>query len=155
MCILLIQTYEICDALRYIANPVNGSSYNFAVPQNGSVSFKINHKTIASGGGGCFVQLVDSSHTYFVGNWASNGTNGLLIRNTGSSSNLVSLQPTATVQGNTEHYIEATWNNGTWTYTLDTETVTGNGNYTPTSLKTIEIRPSDGSYLIDLIIKPL
>ena len=121
-----------------------------SLPQNASVSFKIK-RTSTSGSGGIFLNFVDSSHTYFVGNWASALDNGLLIRNTGSSSNIID-QRCSNVVLNKEQVIEVTYDGETWTYSLDDEVKTVSANYIPTTLSNIDINQGT---MTDLIIKPL
>lgn len=103
------------------------------------------------GYGGINIQLIDSSHTYFIGNWSSSGENGLLIRNTGSSSNLVSKQ-CSNISANTEVLLGASYNNGSWTVFKDDEVQSVTANYTPTTLNIIQIQQGT---IKDLIIKPL
>lgn len=106
---------------------------------------------IDSTSGGINIQLIDSSHTYFVGNWASDGTNGLLIRNTGSSTNLVN-QTCSNITANTEYTLGVTYDNGDWTYFKDNEVKSFSANYTPTKINIIQVQQGT---IKDLIIKPL
>ena len=96
--------------------------------------------------------LGDGSHTYYVGNWASDSTNGFLIRNNGSSSNLVS-QKAENIPYNTEVEITCEYDNGEWIYSANGDSISFTANYTPTMLTNITIQAT--CTMKDLIIKPL
>ena len=147
----LQETFVIEDCVYYNANPTNCSSCNIDLPSKASVSFLMSKPVIGSGAGGVNIQLTDSSHTYFVGNWSSDGNNGLLIRNTGSSTNLVNQQCTA-ISANTEYLMGVTYNNGSWTYFKDTEVKSVTANYTPTKINVVQIQQG---YMKDLKVKVL
>ena len=84
-------------------------------------------------------------------NFYGNGMNGLLIRNTGSSSNLVN-QTCSDFPANTEVVLGVSYNNGSWTVFKDDEVQSVTANYTPTTLNIIQIQQGT---MTDLIIKPL
>ena len=149
--ILLQETYAIEDCWKYIANPSSCSSCNISLPSKAIISYKISKPTVTGYQGGVNIQLTDSSHTYFVGNWASDGTNGLLIRNTGSSSNLVDQRCTG-ISANTEYLMGITYNEGSWTYFKDNEVKSFSANYTPTTINIIQIQQG---YMKELKIKAL
>jgi len=148
---LVSETYELCDATLYRANPTACTSCNIDLPSSALISYKMSKPRIDGSSGGISIHLIDSSHTYFVGNWASDGHNGLLIRNTGSSSNLVS-QTCSDITANTEYTLGVTYDNGDWTYFKDNEVKSFSANYTPTKLNIIQIQQGT---IKDLIIKPL
>ena len=105
------------------------------------------------GSNGISIQLQDATHTYFIGNWASTLENGVLIRNTGSSTNLIN-QRVANIPSDIEVDIKVEYNNGQWKYTGNNNTVTFSADYTPLKISTIE-NNRGSSYMKDLIIKPL
>jgi len=150
-CTLVSKTYSIIDAWKYIPNPTACTNCNISLPSKASISYRMSKPRIDGAYGGISLELIDSSHTYFVGNWASNGMNGLLIRNTGSSSNLVN-QTCSDFSANTEVVLGVSYNNGSWTVFKDDEVQSVTANYTPTTLNIIRIQQGT---MKDLIIKPL
>ena len=104
--------------------------------------------------GGVSLLLQDSSHNYYIGNWSSTGSNGVLVRNIGSTQNLVS-QTVADLSYNVEHTIRCKYDNGSWEYNMDNNKKTFSANYTPTKLVTIDITSNTQSYMKDLLIMKL
>ena len=146
---LVSKTYEICDAWKYIQNPTACTNCNIEVPSKASIEYTMKH----IGSDGISIQLQDATHTYFIGNWSSLLMNGVLIRNTGSSSNLVS-QTVADIPSDIEVLIKVEYNNGQWKYTANNNTAIFSANYTPLKISTVE-NNRGSSYMRDLIIKPL
>ena len=64
---------------------------------------------------------------------------GVLIRNQGSSSNLVSLVMNTVVPNDTDTTITYTFNNGVHTCACGNETQSNTNSYTPTLLKEISV----------------
>ena len=150
-CRSLTKTFVIQDCSLYRPNPVACTSCNIDLPSSALISYKMSKPRLDGAYGGINLQLIDSSHTYFVGNWSSQGNNGLLIRNTGSSTNLVS-QTCSDVTANTESLLGITYDNGAWPYFKDNEVKSFSANYTPTKLDIIQVQQGT---IKDLMIKPL
>ena len=144
------QTYAIEDCQRYIAT-VNTANVNYELPSSAVISFDMIRTSMVSGTGGCNILLADSSHTYYVGNWSSYGNNGVLIRNTGSSSNLVS-QTVSNLVENTDYTITLKYDNGDWEYSANTDKVTFSASYTPTKITKLD---KGNGVMTNLKIKPL
>ena len=104
--------------------------------------------------GGVSLLLQDGSHNYYIGNWSSTGSNGVLVRNIGSTQNLVS-QTVSDLSYNVEHTIFCKYNNGSWEYAANNNNKTFSANYTPTKLVTIDITSNTQSYMKDLLIMKL
>jgi hypothetical protein len=149
-CIIFIETYSIEDCTLYRDTVSACTSCDIDLPSSALISFRMIKPTL-SGGGGVDVELIDSSHTYFIGNWSSWGANGVLIRNTGSSTNLVN-QTCTDISANIEYLMGVTYDNGDWTYFKDNEVKSFSANYTPTKLNKIDIQQG---YMKELKIKPL
>lgn len=147
---LVSETY-VTDAWKYIQNPTVCTDCNISLPPNASISFRMSKPRIDSTSGGINLVLSDNSHSYFMGNWASDGNNGILIRNTGSSTNLVDHR-CSRISANTDYLLGVTYDNGSWTVFKNDEVISFTANYTPTTLSKIEI--TQGA-MKDLIIKPL
>lgn len=145
-----MQTYSIVDAWKYIANPTRQTNLDWSIPSKARISYTMKH---IGSSGGVSLLLQDDSHNYYVGNWSSNYENGVLIRNIGSISNLVS-QTAPNIPSNTEIEVICEYDNGQWKYTSNGNIITFSANYTPTKLVSIDIA-SGQSYMKDLIIKPL
>ena len=100
---------------------------------------------------GVYFNMADGNHTYFVGNFSSSGGNGVLIRNNGSSTNLV-LELATDISLNTEYDVTITFDNGVWKYNHGTGEMTVTAtSYIPTSISKFDI----GGYIHDFILKPL
>lgn len=146
---ILTETYVIEDLLLYRASPTTVTGLNIPMPENGIISFKVKKLAIQSSGGGGSVELNDDTHTYFLGNWASNGLNGFLLRNTSSSSNIINKQ-LSNLTARTEPYLITVIyrDTGEWEYKLDNESITFNCDYTPLVCNKIENGATvDVSYL--------
>ena len=148
-CRLLIQTCNIEDCTYYRTTPTACSNCNISIPSNAEISYTMKH----IGNNGICIQLQDSSHTYFIGNWASSYANGVLIRNTGSSSNLVDKR-VSDIPSSTEVDISVSYDNGNWVYSANGENISFTANYTPTKISVIENNKGN-SYMKDLKVKPL
>ncbi|WP_405296353.1 hypothetical protein [Methanobrevibacter sp.] len=150
---LLQETYAIEDCIKYIQNPTSSSGLNISVPSSAQITYKMIKTGIGANKGGCSLLLQDnSSHDYYIGNWSSDAYNGVLIRNRGSSSNLVD-QRCSDIIVNTQHLIGVTYNDGSWTYFKDNEVKSFTANYTPTKITTID--NGQQSTMSDLKVKPL
>ena len=147
-CMFVSKTYGIIDAWKYIPNPTNQTNLDWSIPSKAKISFNMKHID-----NGVYLLLQDDSHDYYVGNWSSNLNNGVLIRNIGSSSNLVS-QTVANIPSNTEIEVICEYDNGQWKYIANGNIITFSANYTPTKLVMIGIS-GQSSYMKDLIIKQL
>lgn len=147
-------TQSIEDCIKYIQNPTTSSDLNISVPSSAQITYKMIKTGTVSGKGGCNLLLQDnSSHDYYIGNWATSTDNGVLIRNHGSSSNLVD-QRCSGIIVNTQHLIGVTYdNNGNWTYFKDNEVKSFTANYIPTKITTID--NGQQSTMTDLKVKPL
>ena len=149
--IFLSERFVVEDCWRYIANPSFCTSCNFDLPSSALISYRMSKPRIDSSSGGVNIQLTDASHTYFIGNWSSGGDNGVLIRNTGSSSNIVD-QRCSNISSNTECILGITYDEGDWTYFKNNEVKSFSANYAPTKINIIQIQQG---YMKDLKIKPL
>lgn len=150
--IISSEIYLIEDCILFQSNPSPCTNCNIALPNSAEISFKMSKPRITGSYGGVHLEFVDNtSHTYFVGNWASAGENGFLIRNAGSSSNLVALLGTH-IAANTEYLLGVTYKDNAWTYFKDNEISSGTANYTPTKISVIHIQQGT---MKDLKIKPL
>ena len=145
--ILLTKTYSLCDALYYKSN-VSTGNVNIPVPSSNkwSVTYKMKHTS-----NGVYFNMADGNHIYFVGNFSSSGGNGVLIRNNGSSTNLV-FELATDISLNTEYDVTITFDNGVWKYNHGTGEMTVTAtSYIPTSISKFDI----GGYIHDFILKPL
>lgn len=143
----LTKTYDIVDALYYKSN-VSTGNVNIPVPSSNkwSVTYKMKHTS-----NGVYFNMADGNHTYFVGNFSSSGGNGVLIRNNGSSTNLV-LELATDISLNTEYDVTITFDEGVWKYNHGNGEMTVTAtSYIPTSISKFDI----GGYIHDFILKPL
>ena len=144
---VLTKTYSLCDALYYKSN-VSTGNVNIPVPSSNkwSVTYKMKHTS-----NGVYFNMADGNHIYFVGNFSSSGGNGVLIRNNGSSTNLV-FELATDISLNTEYDVTITFDNGVWKYNHGTGEMTVTAtSYIPTSISKFDI----GGYIHDFILKPL
>ena len=150
ICSIIFSEIYVKDAWLYIQNPTRSEGLNIELPSKAVISYTMKHVN----NGGVSLLLQDGSHNYYIGNWSSTGSNGVLVRNIGSTQNLVS-QTLADLSYNVEHTISCKYDNGTWEYNKDNDKKTFSANYTPTKLVTIDITSNTQSYMKDLLIMKL
>lgn len=130
------EIYEVEDCFMYRSSLSHTTGLSIQLPSDFEMSFNLKRTNgtahyDATGS----VVCNDGSKAYYVGGWGSLGQNGLLIRNNGSSSNLVNERCTD-IANNTPTNIYYKYDNGLHTYMKDNETKTyNNSTYHPTEIR--------------------
>ena len=143
------ETITIEDCMVYIENPSECTNCNIPLPSSAYISYEEKLGDNRAGYSG--LQLTDGSHRYLVGGYTSDGLNGIIIRNEGEYTSLVS-QTGANLKTSDWYLLETTYSNGNWTYVNWGTDRSFQADYTPTTLDRIVI---DRAYMRNIKIKPL
>ena len=143
------ETITIEDCMVYIENPSECTNCNIPLPSSAYISYEEKLGDNRAGYSG--LQLTDGSHRYLVGGYTSDGLNGIIIRNEGEYTSLVS-QTGANLKTSDWYLLETTYSNGNWTYVNRGIDRSFQADYTPTTLDRIVI---DRAYMRNIKIKPL
>ena len=144
------ETITIEDCMVYIENPSECTNCNISLPSSAYISYE--EKLEISDVGHSGLELTDGSHRYLVGGYTSMGKNGIIIRNEGSYDSIASVTASRVKVSDGWALLEATYDNGDWTYTSNGEYHSLQADYTPTTLYKIVI---DRAYMRNIKIKPL
>lgn len=152
-CTFVSETYSIEDCTYYEANQTS-ATLNINLPSNFSISWKV-HRTNGTSTTNALSQpqLQDSTHNYYIGQFGSLGEWGFIIRNQGSSSNLVRKDGSPNIPNDTDKTILYTYNNGVHTCEVDGNSVTDTNSYAPTKLYSVTV--GSKNVMQNLKIKPL
>lgn len=133
---LVSEIYTLEDCFMYRNSLSQTTGLSIQLPSDFEMSFNLKRTNGTTNNYGLgYILLNDGSRTYYVGEWGSLGQNGLLIRNNGSSSNIVNERCTD-IANNTPTNIYYEYDNGLHTYMKDNETKTyNNSTYHPTEIR--------------------